>query len=72
MTHRTDAELIAEFLAQKGATKIEEGKRAYDPRDIRKMQRDTRAEQMAEDAMDAQYHGHRVIGWDSNGNIETE
>jgi hypothetical protein len=78
----TDVEMIAAFLAKKGATRVEAGARAYsersmylavrgEPVETEDQASERRAERMAEQAMEARYNGHRVVGWDSRGNIET-
>jgi hypothetical protein len=85
---KTEQELIAEFLANKGATKIPAGERAYNPRDIYNARRnggkamaesdraerhaESMAESMADTAREAQLNGQRVTGYDSAGNIYTE
>ena len=82
---KTDADLIAEFLASKGATKCAEGARAYNPRDIYTAQREggkaralddldasaaeIAAERLADTMAEARHNGHRVTGYDSAGNV---
>jgi hypothetical protein len=42
VTKQSDADMIAEFLAKKGATKIPEGQRAYDDKELWLAYRDGR------------------------------
>jgi hypothetical protein len=81
----TDQDLIAAFLASKGATKIAPGARVHSERDMFLAVRgdltrtDTaeqlaehRSERLMESAMEARFLGHRVIGVNERGDIVTE